>query len=304
MVSKRAEKPICAPPRLSEVSPTLPLKQFQCSSDWWWPSLVLSMKSDSSFKASLLQEIHGVMSLALCPQVVSQASQHFRSFETHATWGWWHVWSDRDLLRQSSGEHGWLLPPPLSRWRLRPYRLHSLSSWIVVAPCLTGKPHPDWSLVTEPSVYTMRSCALLFSWRKKLDPWLHFAYWPFSTALSWFSGMSVWYRRRNRFGCLSHRLVCLSSVSWRTCSSFNDKVKQQTDLSWSDNRPTLTRRDNKHWLTRRDKQSFQVWRQTDSTKKSRLDNIDKTKWERERGGGGGPGLNSRIDTDISINKAI
>ena len=24
---------ICAPPRLSEVSPTLPLKQFQCSSD-------------------------------------------------------------------------------------------------------------------------------------------------------------------------------------------------------------------------------------------------------------------------------
>ena len=31
-------KPICAPPRLSEVSPTLPLKRFQCSSDWRWPS--------------------------------------------------------------------------------------------------------------------------------------------------------------------------------------------------------------------------------------------------------------------------
>ena len=29
MVSMHSEKPICAPPRLSEVSPTLPLKQFQ-----------------------------------------------------------------------------------------------------------------------------------------------------------------------------------------------------------------------------------------------------------------------------------
>jgi len=39
----------------------------------------------------------------------------------------------------------------------------ALSSWIVVTPSLTVKPHPDWSLVTEPSVYTMRSCGLLFS---------------------------------------------------------------------------------------------------------------------------------------------
>ena len=54
---------------VSEVSPTLPLKQFQCSS------------GASSFHASLLQAIDGVMSLALCPQVVSQASQHFRSSE-------------------------------------------------------------------------------------------------------------------------------------------------------------------------------------------------------------------------------
>ena len=35
----------------------------------------------SSLNASLLQEIDSVMSLALCPQVVSQASQHFRSSE-------------------------------------------------------------------------------------------------------------------------------------------------------------------------------------------------------------------------------
>ena len=44
-------------------------------------------------------------------------------------WVWWHVWSDCDLLRQSSGGHGWLLPPPLSSWRLRPYRLHCLRGW-------------------------------------------------------------------------------------------------------------------------------------------------------------------------------
>ena len=42
MVSMRLEKPICAPPRLLEVSPTLPLERLQCSSDWRWPSLVLS----------------------------------------------------------------------------------------------------------------------------------------------------------------------------------------------------------------------------------------------------------------------
>ena len=41
--------------------------------------------SVSSFNASLLQATNGVMSLALCPQVVSQASQHFRSFEKQAT---------------------------------------------------------------------------------------------------------------------------------------------------------------------------------------------------------------------------
>ena len=37
MVSMHSEKPICTPPRLSEVSPMSPLKWFQCSSDWrWW----------------------------------------------------------------------------------------------------------------------------------------------------------------------------------------------------------------------------------------------------------------------------
>ena len=33
----------------------------------------------------------------------------------------------------------------------------------MVAPCLTVKAHPDRSSVTEPSVYTVRSCGPLFS---------------------------------------------------------------------------------------------------------------------------------------------
>ena len=43
------------------------------------------LSSASSFHASLFQAIEGMMSLALCPQVVSQASQHFRSSEKQAT---------------------------------------------------------------------------------------------------------------------------------------------------------------------------------------------------------------------------
>ena len=87
MVSMRSKKPICAPPRLSEVSPTSPLKQFQCSFDCMALSRPFKGRSSSasSFHASLLQAIDGVVSLALCPQVVSQASQHFRSSEKQAT---------------------------------------------------------------------------------------------------------------------------------------------------------------------------------------------------------------------------
>ena len=55
---------------------------------------------------------------------------------------------------------------------------------MVVAPCLTVKPHPDWSLVIEPSVYIyyeiLRFAIFL---NEKLDLWL-FPFWPFSTVLS------------------------------------------------------------------------------------------------------------------------
>ena len=66
--------------------PTLPLKQFQCLSDNGLLSSFQGRSSSaSSFHAFLLQAIDGVMSLALCPQVVSQTSQHFRFSEKQAT---------------------------------------------------------------------------------------------------------------------------------------------------------------------------------------------------------------------------
>ena len=70
MVPTRSEKPICAPPRLSEVSPTLPLKRLQFSSTDDGPLSSFQVRSavSSSFNVSLLQEINGVMSLALCSQ--------------------------------------------------------------------------------------------------------------------------------------------------------------------------------------------------------------------------------------------
>ena len=42
-------KHTCTPPCLSKVSPVLPLKQFQCLSDWLWSSLILSGKSVERF---------------------------------------------------------------------------------------------------------------------------------------------------------------------------------------------------------------------------------------------------------------
>jgi len=58
---------------------------------------------------------------------------HFSIFVASSLnlWGWWHEWSGCYLLRPSSWGQEWLLPPPLSSWRLRPYRmschLHTLT---------------------------------------------------------------------------------------------------------------------------------------------------------------------------------
>ena len=64
---------------VSEVSPTLPLKRLQ------YLSFQGRWLSTFSFHASLLQAISGVMSLASCPHVVSQAPQCFRSSKMQAT---------------------------------------------------------------------------------------------------------------------------------------------------------------------------------------------------------------------------
>ena len=85
MVSMRSEKPICAPPRLSEVSPTLALKGFHPMFVGLTMALSRPFKDDRSSNASSFQAIGDVTSLALCLQVVSQAPQHFRSSEKQAT---------------------------------------------------------------------------------------------------------------------------------------------------------------------------------------------------------------------------
>ena len=90
----------------------------------------------------------------------------------------------------SSRGHGWLLPPPLSSWSLR---LAALSSWMAVAPCLTVKPHPDWSLVTELSVCTMsmRLCSFLFSWMRSLKSYSVLPAGPLDSAFtSFLAGVS------------------------------------------------------------------------------------------------------------------
>ena len=71
----RSEKPICAPPRLSEVSPSSPLNQFNVRliDDGPLPSFQGRSSSASSFHTSLLQAIDDVVSFGLCPQVMFQA---------------------------------------------------------------------------------------------------------------------------------------------------------------------------------------------------------------------------------------
>ena len=69
-----SEKPICAPPRLSEIFPTLPLNGH-LTDDGPLSSFQGRSSSPSSFDASLLKAIDGVMSLALFPQVVFPISR-------------------------------------------------------------------------------------------------------------------------------------------------------------------------------------------------------------------------------------
>ena len=195
--------------------------------------------SASSFRASLLQSISGVMSLALCPQVVSQAPQHFRASKTSNLWrllclpvyllshfpslrhvqgstptgvfeGGCRPWTHSSLglpfqcpcftlcskliefvrmmayvvwlspLEAVSIERGWLLPLPLSSWRLRLYRLHCLQEWWSQlvwrwSPTVTGL----WWLSHQGTLW-----GLAVFLCEKLDLRFHFSCWPFSTVLS------------------------------------------------------------------------------------------------------------------------
>ena len=83
---------------------------------------------------------------------------------------------------------------------------------------LTVKPHLGWSLVTEPSVYTMRSCGLLFSWMRSL---ISDSVLPLAILRSAFPSFLAGVSHRDAgigFGTFPIPLVCLSSVSWHTCS--------------------------------------------------------------------------------------
>ena len=79
-------------------------------------------------------------------------------------------------LEQSISGHGWLLPPPLSSWRLIMYRLHCLHGWWL---------HLAWQwspiLVFGNWAISVRYEILHFAdfFYKKLDPWLLFPFWTF-----------------------------------------------------------------------------------------------------------------------------
>ena len=92
MVSTRSGKPTCAPSHLSEFFPSVTVETVLM---YVWLTMALSRpfkedsRTSSSVYASLLQAIDGARSLALWPQVVSQAPQHFWSSETRATCDGW-----------------------------------------------------------------------------------------------------------------------------------------------------------------------------------------------------------------------
>ena len=79
----RSEMLVCTQPLLPENSQGLPMKQLQIR---FRMALSLPFKEDRRvLPLCTSQGIKNVISLALCPQVVSDASHHFRSCETQAT---------------------------------------------------------------------------------------------------------------------------------------------------------------------------------------------------------------------------
>ena len=131
----RSEKPICAPPRLSEVSPTSPLKKLKCSSDWRWPSLVSSIQvssiwylcarkkpictpprlSEVSSNVRLLKQFQCSYGMALSRQfssvqisIVQDGIYAFGKAHMHSTLFFWV--SQRRLLKQLQCSDVWQWP--------------------------------------------------------------------------------------------------------------------------------------------------------------------------------------------------
>ena len=159
------------------------------------PSLSHPFKEDQALPLStpLLQVNTGVVSSALCQQVLSQAPQQGRSSEMQAA-------CDGCFARQSvcsvislhssmswavhpqqfwgSIQHEWLLPPPLSSWRLRQHRVHCLHRWWLYLAWQWSPTMTVFLLMTEPSACTMSSCGYAIFSAEKLDLWLFCLLFP------------------------------------------------------------------------------------------------------------------------------
>ena len=87
MVSMSSEMPICAPPHLSEVSPTLPLKWFPCLSDWRWQ---ISQRNPPNTPSP--RELYKLSSLALsiC-SVQSKQTRGPKNTSTTNLEGYWNL---------------------------------------------------------------------------------------------------------------------------------------------------------------------------------------------------------------------
>ena len=124
------------------------------------------------------------------------------------------------LLRQSSWRHVWLLPPPLLSWMLRPYWLYCLHGWWTHFSWQWSPMCHDWSLITEPSVYTIKpvlNCAnvcspnILPTVRRTM---IHFL---IELLVRW-----TWFRQFEEFTC--SQMACNEmQASARTCSRQHDQ---------------------------------------------------------------------------------
>ena len=137
-------KPVCAPPRLSDVYLALPLKQFQCWSDL---TMAFSRKVDERFFFLRLSPpgVDGVASWASCPQTVSDASQRVRinRHDNNRSRGTLELFDTRHKSRKSQKACLYMTSQPfLSRGRTfdrRFVQFSSIQRWHIM--CNLRKAH-------------------------------------------------------------------------------------------------------------------------------------------------------------------